>query len=302
MSRPNCSDSASASTRRIRDSSTVWVNSLGAASTAVSSTSPSGRVRLSIAFCCGDRLVASRSRIWSQTVARSSVAVGHAVSSLPVSCRRSRSLVRPRRCPGTAVQVPVDPPSGPQCGRRGRAASTSVSTGCARSATDAAGPVRRSGTDRRRCRSEAAEREIRAVRRSVDRRGRPAHRDPVVQRGATATLTAPSTARQRRLPARPGASAPACRPRADGVAGWTMSGRDPPGLRRERPRLCWRSLWRSVSLATLRGSRAVRAACRSAGPASGVSGCGPSPSVPVAPRARPPGVRTARCRSSGSTS
>ena len=37
----------------------------------------------------------------------------------------------------------------------------------------------------------------RAVRRSADRRGRPARRDPDVRRGATATLTAPSTARQR---------------------------------------------------------------------------------------------------------
>jgi hypothetical protein len=78
----------------------------------------------------------------------------------------------------------------------------------------------------------------RTIRRSVDRRGRPTRRDPDVRRGATATLTAPSTARQRSR-CRSGESAPACR----------------PGLRRRRvdhgrsacarppatavPRLCW---------------------------------------------------------------
>ena len=90
----------------MRDSSTVWVNSLGAASTAVSSTSPSGRVRFSIAFCCGDRLVASRSRIWSQTVARSSVA-----SAMPFflpmrsTPGRSRYLRRARSIPFGCVQM-----------------------------------------------------------------------------------------------------------------------------------------------------------------------------------------------------
>ena len=54
---------ASASTLRMRDSSTVWVNSFGASSTAVSSNRPTGLVRFSMAFCCGERLVASRSRI-----------------------------------------------------------------------------------------------------------------------------------------------------------------------------------------------------------------------------------------------
>src|SRR3954462_8956341 len=37
----------------------------------------------------------------------------------------------------------------------------------------------------------------RRIRRSVDRRGRPTRRDPDVRRGATATLTASSTDRQR---------------------------------------------------------------------------------------------------------
>ena len=132
MSRPKRSESASARTRRIRDSRTVCVNSLGAASTAVSSTSPSGRVRLSIAFCCGDRLVANRSRIWSQTVARSSVA-----SAMPFFLPRA---VDPRPLP----VPPARPSGGPGCGSglwtRFRTGSTPVSTGCARPMGRRAGP------------------------------------------------------------------------------------------------------------------------------------------------------------------
>ena len=74
----------------------------------------------------------------------------------------------------------------------------------------------------------------RAVRRSADRRGRPARRDPDVRRGATATLTAPSTARQRSVGPPPGASprrAVAASPRP---SGWTMGGRDVPGRRPPR--------------------------------------------------------------------
>ena len=250
MSRPNCSDSASASTRRIRDSSTVWVNSLGAASTAVSSTRPSGRVRFSIAFCCGDRLVASRSRIWSQTVARSSVAsampfvlpmlstpgrvplpAGAPAAGPPVRPRlwMPRTQLVPHRCPqavhGRRRVVP-----GPAPGRGRRSASLQV--------------------------ERAVRAGERAVRRSVDRRGRPARRDPDVQRGATATLTAPSTARQRsggrgrarRPPARPSGASSGHAPVR------TMGGRDPPG-RRPRRFLGYagRSLW-TVRAAPSRGS------------------------------------------------
>ena len=81
---------------------------------------------------------------------------------------------------------------------RGRTGSTPVSTGCARPARGRAGL--RAGLDRRPASlqvSEPVRAGERAIRRSVDRRGRPTRRDPDVRRGATATLTAPSTARQR---------------------------------------------------------------------------------------------------------
>ena len=295
MSRPNCSDSASASTRRIRDSSTVWVNSLGAASTAVSSTSPSGRVRFSIAFCCGDRLVASRSRIWSQTVARSSVASAMPfVLPMHVDPGRSRSVPAPGRPRARASTVTV-----PRCGR----ADALVPHRC---------PQAVHGRRRSRCRAphrsgpptgiSAGRRPVRAgdraVRRSVDRRGRPTRRDPVVRRGATATLTAPSTARQRSgtPPGRVGVRRRRRVRAAPDAAGWTMGGR-----RSARPPVAARS---SVMLAGVCGrfrpspARAVCAVGSGHGrPASGVAGVRHVAVRPGRPaRARPPAGAHRRCR------
>ena len=145
MSRPSCSDRASASTRRIRDSSTAWVNPFGAASTMVSSKRPSGRVRLSIAFCCGDRLAASRSRIWSQTVARSTVASAMAASSSSCVVRLPH-----RRAPAIGVRAAPrggGPPSGSECGHP----DTTVPHRCPQAVHNRRRtPDRSEGTDRSR--------------------------------------------------------------------------------------------------------------------------------------------------------
>ncbi len=141
----------------------------------------------------------------------------------------------------------------------------------------------------------------RAVRRSVDRRGRPARRDPDVRRGATATLTAPSTARQRLGDAGRGASARSgsgVPPPAAGPAGWTMGGRDPPGLRRRRVLgYAGRSLW-TVPAAFAPRSAAVR--CGGVSVRSdqlpGAPGCGSRPSPGRPARARPPAGAHRRCR------
>jgi hypothetical protein len=78
----------------------------------------------------------------------------------------------------------------------------------------------------------------RAIRRSVDRRGRPTRHDPDVQRGATATLTAPSTAGQRSGTS-PGRVGSACRHRSGPLR--VDHGRS--GCARSSavafPRLCW---------------------------------------------------------------
>jgi hypothetical protein len=184
MSRPNCSDSASARTRRIRDSSTVWVNSFGAASTAVSSTRPSGRVRLSIAFCCGDRLADSRSRIWSQTVARSSVASAmRHVLPLQSSPGRSRPPDVHRRILPLWI--------------RSRSRSTPLSTGCARLTGVCSGSPPAGRRPASLLVSSRSGQEDGQYGGRVTDGGRPTRRDPDVRRGATATLTASSTARQR---------------------------------------------------------------------------------------------------------
>src|SRR4051812_38710401 len=96
---------------------------------------------------------------------------------------------------------------------------------------DLPGSAPRAGSDYIPAGQRLVREEDRAVRRSVDRRGRPARRDPVVRRGATATLTASSTARQR-CPGTFGRVADdQLRRVAEGVepAGWTMGGRDPTG-------------------------------------------------------------------------
>jgi hypothetical protein len=96
----------------------------------------------------------------------------------------------------------------------------------------------------------------RAVRRSVDHRGRPTRRDPDVRRGATATLTASSTARQRLgdPDRRVGPRSVRRAATASCVGGWTMGGRDPPGHRR-LPVLGYagRSLWTVPSAAAWSG-------------------------------------------------
>ena len=121
----------------------------------------------------------------------------------------------------------------------------------------------------------------RAVRRSVDRRGRPTRHDPDVQRGATATLTAPSTARQR-SGSRPGRVGSARRPRVRPASGWTMGGRDAPGRRPSRfLGYAGRSLW-------------APAAFRS-DQLPGLPGSGAPPS-PRPARTRPPAGAHRRCR------
>ena len=98
----------------------------------------------------------------------------------------------------------------------------------------------------------------RAVRRSVDHRGRPTRRDPDVRRGATATLTASSTARQRLgdPDRRVGPRSVRRAATASCVGGWTMGGRDPPGHRR-LPVLGYagRSLWTVPSAVAWSGVR-----------------------------------------------
>jgi hypothetical protein len=156
-----------------------------------------------------------------------------------------------------------------------------VGDGCCRAG-------RRSGTDRHRCRSEASGAGERTVPRSVDRGCRPTRRDPDVRRGATATLTASSTARQRSCDA-PGRVVPGVPP---------PSGRVPGGPSAVGIRPVFGDGRFSVMLAGVCGrfrlpsppSRRDRAGGERGVPVRsdqlpGSSGCGTSPSVPVAPRA-----------------
>ena len=113
--------------------------------------------------------------------------IGHAASSSPC-CRPLAAPVPPARPPA------IRPTSRLWTRRTG---STPVSTGCARPAWVAAGLAHRPARRPVYCRSARSRAARTGVRRSVDRPGRPARRDPDVRRGATATLTAPSTGRQR---------------------------------------------------------------------------------------------------------
>jgi hypothetical protein len=138
---------------------------------------------------------------------------------------------------------------------------------------------------------------VRVVRRSADRRGRPSRRDPDVRRGAGATLTAPSTARQRSgCPA--GRVGSACRrrqkpcrvdhersgsarppatavPRLCWLESVDGSGRPPArAVRRCR----WESVWSRVTVTSFRGRRgtAHRRPSRSPRARSPTGGCAPS--------------------------
>jgi hypothetical protein len=115
--------------------------------------------------------------------------------STPATRRFLRRIRSSRACP--ARRAPVGGARGLPLWMRGRTCSTPVSTGCARPATDAAGPRAGPVPICIPAGQRPIQAEERTVRRSDDRRGRPARRDPDVRRGATATLTAPSTARQR---------------------------------------------------------------------------------------------------------
>ena len=259
MSRPNCSDSASASTRRMRDSSTVCVNSLGAASTAVSSTRPerAGQVEHRVLL----RGQAGRQPLADLVPDRRQVqrGIGHAARSSP--------CCRPPAAPGRPAVARRVRRSESPLWIRGR---TWFHTGVHRLCTAGEESRRvRAGraADRHRCWSEAVRAGERAVRRSGDRRGRPTRRDPDVRRGATATLTAPSTARQRRpgATARPGASARgAPSPRSGGRRvdhGRSGSARPPAAA---RPRLCWSESVDGSARSSC-AARRCRCACRSAG-------------------------------------
>ena len=86
MSRPMTLDSASTTRGRSRVSSTSLVNSLGAASRAVSSSSPSGRVSATNARCCGLMVPSpSEARVRVQTSVRSRVSV--TIAFLPLARR-----------------------------------------------------------------------------------------------------------------------------------------------------------------------------------------------------------------------
>ena len=226
--------------------------------------------------------------------------IGHAGRSSPCcrprgrrpSCRRIAPGVRRIR-PGWSAR---------RCGRLDALFHTSVHRLCT-AGDGLAGAARSRQPDRHLCWSRRRSGGRRAVRRSADRRGRPARRDPDVRRGATATLTAPSTARQRSAGpsrARRHASSPACRP-AGAVPVQTMGGRVRPGRRRSRDSS---AMLVGVCGRSCRPCRAPRGAVasRSAGPASGGHRGGVR-AVPPAPRARPPAGGCAPPMScSGSTS
>ena len=131
----------------------------------------------------------------------------------------------------------------------------------------------------------------RAVRRSVDHRGRPTRRDPDVRRGATATLTASSTARQRLGGADRRVGSPFVRRAATAsrAGGWSMNGRDSPGHRR-RPVLGYagRSLWTVPSAAAW--SRVCPRGCGGGDPDRSVQLPG-APEGGVRAAVRPPRVR-----------
>jgi hypothetical protein len=134
--------------------------------------------------------------------------------------------------------------------------------------------------------------EERTVWRSADRRGRPARRDPDVRRGATATLTAPSTARQRSgdPPGRVGSGVPPS-------PGCLSGGSSVVAVRPASG-----SSASSVMLAGVCGrfrppSPCAQPSCAGGGRGvsfrsdqlPGSSGCGTSPSVPAAPALPPTG-------------
>jgi len=132
--------------------------------------------------------------------------------------------------------------------------------------------------------------DVGTVRWSGDRQGRPARRDPDVRRGATATLTAPSTARQRSSdsPGRVASGVPPP-PRARPGGSSAVAIRPAFGIRRFLG-YAGRSLWtvppafpRPCSLAAGRGSGVFSPQDQ----LPGSSGYGTAPSVRT-PWARPP--------------
>ncbi len=151
----------------------------------------------------------------------------------------------------------------------------------------------------------------RAIRRSVDRRHPPTRRNPEVPCGATATLTAPSTAGQRRGPlaGRVGDTDRPVRLRRaaprSGRSGWIITGRGPPGLRRHGfLGYAGRSLWAAATVMPACASRAeqvMASTWRHSNQPPGVPGRGHRRSRST--RACPPtGGRAPSMSCSGSTS
>ena len=192
-----------------------------------------------------------------------------------------RSRVPPARRP--------DAPAASGLWTRVRTGSTPVSTGCARPATSQCRAPHRWRTSTGIAAGQSAVRAgERAVRRSVDRRGRPARRDPDVRRGATATLTAPSTARQRSGRAlRAGRVVAACRaqpPERAGAAPWAVADVPRATGAGGSSRLCW-----SESVAVRLGPCSDQLPARTGRAASAVPLRRPA-------RARPPADAHRRCR------
>jgi len=181
------------------------------------------------------------------------------------------AALRPAPSPDALAPVDVHR-SDARLWMRARTGSTPVSTGCARPATSRAeagpGPASICISAVR----SAVRAAKRVIRRSVDRPGRLARRDPCAQRGATATLTAPSTARQRSgAPSGRGGGGRSGTSLRRGSArhprrGGSMSGRNRPGLRRRRfLGYAGRSLW-TVSLRLAVCAARLRRPRRGGGP------------------------------------
>ena len=259
----------------MRDSSTVWVNSFGAASTAVSSTRPSGPGEVEHRVLL--RRQAGRQPLPDLVPDRRQIerGIGHAgvpsqAAGPPAGgpCRRVRGVPGARTGDGAvdgwSATVPHRCPQGVH-DRRRHVAAPHRAAGRHEVRRRWSGP--RSGPPDGGLHSPPPG-------------GSTPRRDPAARCGATATLTAPSTARQRSAappPARRTPRAAACRAPSP-VRPWgTLAGRRPAG-RRGCARLGYagRSPWpdraRSRRAPSCRGSPG-----RARRPASGPSGAPRAP-------------------------